>query len=263
MKFTTHGITFEYEDVGNGTPILLIHGFPLDHTMWRSQIEGLQTGARLIAPDLRGFGYSGEAADTMPMEDYAADLHALLHSLNIKQVVLCGLSMGGYVALAFYARYPETVQGLILANTRAGADSEPAREGRYASAKKAFEEGVHVIAQAMLPKMLTDDTRENRITLAEYVRSMMARQRANGVAAALRGMAARPDRTPMLGSINVPTLIVTSRQDTLIPLSESEIMARAIPGSQLVAIPDAAHLSNMENPDAFNAAVKEFIGKLK
>ena len=263
MRFTTHGITFEYEDVGNGTPLLLIHGFPLDHHMWRSQIEGLQTVARLIAPDLRGFGYSGDAPEVMTMDDYAADLHALLHSLNIKQIVLCGLSMGGYIALAFLAKYPDAVTGLILANTRAAADSDQAREGRYANAKKAFDEGVSVIAEAMLPKMLTDATREHRPTLAEYVRSMMSRQRAGGVAAALKGMAARPDRVDWIKSINVPTLIITSSKDTLIPPGESEIMAKAIAGGTLVTLPDAAHLSNMENPEAFNAAVKEFIGKLK
>ena len=262
MKFTTRGITFEYEDVGNGTPLLLIHGFPLDHNMWRSQIEGLQAAARLIAPDLRGVGYSGDAPEVMAMDDYAADLHALLHSLNIEQVILCGLSMGGYIALAFLAKQPEAVRGLILANTRAGADGEPAREARYANAKKALDEGVSSIVEAMLPKMLTEATLDHRPTLRTYVHTMMARQQPGGVAAALRGMAARPDRGEWIKSINVPTLIITSSQDALIPPGESEIMARAIAGSRLVILPEAAHLSNMENPDAFNAAVREFIGKV-
>ena len=263
MRFTTHSATFEYDDVGNGTPLLLVHGFPLDRALWRTQIEGLHSVARLIAPDLRGFGQSSDAPDTMTMNDYAADLKALLHALNIERAVVCGLSMGGYIALAFLAKYPEAVKGLILANTRAGADSEQAREGRYANARKAFEEGVPSIANAMLPKMLTDATREHRSSLAEFVGSMMARQRPGGVAAALKGMAARPDHTPMLASINVPTLIITGRADTLIPPSKSEAMARAIPGSRLVVVPDAAHLSNVENPEAFNAAVKEFIERLK
>lgn len=263
MRFTTHGIAFEYEDVGNGVPLLLIHGFPLDHTVWRSQIEGLQTSARLIAPDLRGFGASGDAPDVMTMDDYADDLQALLHSLSVRQVVVCGLSMGGYIALAFLAKYPDLVKGLILANTRAGADGEQAREGRYANAKKALEEGASVIADAMLPKMLTDTTREHRPSLATFVHSMMARQRATGVAAALKGMAARPDRNEWIKSINVRTLIITARGDTLIPPGEGEAMRKAIAGSTLVVIPDAAHLSNIENPDAFNTAVKEFIGPLK
>jgi pimeloyl-ACP methyl ester carboxylesterase len=263
MRFTSHGTTFEYDDLGNGVPLLLIHGFPLDRTLWRSQIEALQSSARVIAPDLRGFGQSGEAPETMTMEDYAADLKALLHSLNIEHTVVCGLSMGGYIALAFLAKYPEAVKGLILCNTRAGADSEQAREGRYANVKKAYEEGVPAIADAMLPKMLTEVTRTNRDSLTTFVRTMMAHQRPGGVAAALRGMAARPDRTPMLAAINVPTLIITGSADTLIPPGESELMAKAVPGSRLVVIPDVAHLSNIENPDAFNASVKEFIGRLK
>ncbi len=263
MKFTTHGTVIEYDDVGNGAPLLLIHGFPLDRALWRAQIEDLHNIARVIAPDLRGFGQSGDAPETMAMDDYAADLRALLDGLNIGPAVVCGLSMGGYIALAFLAKYPDVVKGLILCNTRAGADSEAAREGRYATAQKAFDEGVPAIAEAMLPKMLTETTRANRDSLTAYVRSMMARQPPGGVAAALRGMAARPDRTPMLASINIPTLIITGSADTLILPSESEAMARAIPGSRLVVAPDAAHLSNVENPDVFNTAVREFIGKLK
>jgi pimeloyl-ACP methyl ester carboxylesterase len=263
MKFTTHGVTFEYEDVGNGVPVLLVHGFPLDHNMWRSQIESLQSAARLIAPDLRGFGYSGDAPEMMTMDDYADDLDALLNAVDIKQVVVCGLSMGGYIALAFLARYADRVKGLILANTRAGADSEQARAARYVNVKKAFDEGVSSIADAMLPKMLTASTRDNRPSLAEFVHSMMARQQPEGVAAALRGMAERPDRTPMLASITVPTLIISSSEDMLIPVSESESMAETIPGSRLVVIPNAAHLSNMEEPAAFNQAMKEFVGSFK
>ena len=262
MNFTTQQISLEYDDVGKVTPLLMIHGYPLDRTLWRSQIEGLQGVARLIAPDLRGFGQSGDAPETMTMDDYASDLKALVDSLSLEQVVLCGLSMGGYVAFAFLAQYPQAVKGLILANTRAAADSEQAREGRYASVKRAFDEGVPSIAEAMLPKMLTEDTLANRPILVTDVRSMMARQRATGVAAALRGMAARPDRGEALGSIDVPTLIITGGADALIPVSESEAMAKAIPGSRLVVIPGAAHLSNVEKPEAFNTAVEEFLGKI-
>ena len=262
MKFTRQQISLEYDDVGIGISVLMIHGYPLDRALWRSQIEGLQGVARLIAPDLRGFGQSGDAPETMTMDDYASDLKALIDSLSLEQVVLCGLSMGGYVALAFLARYPQAVKGLILANTRAAADSEQAREGRYASVKKAFDEGVPAIAEAMLPKMLTEDTLANRPTLVTYVRSMMAGQQASGVAAALRGMAARPDRGELLRSIDVPTLIITGGADTLIPASESEAMAGAIPGSRLVVIPGAAHLPNVEQPEAFNAAVEELLGKV-
>lgn len=263
MRLTTHGAIIEYDDIGNGTPLLLIHGFPLDRTMWRAQAEGLQSVARVIAPDLRGFGQSGNAPESMTMEDYAADAKALLDALNVKQAVVCGLSMGGYVALAFLAKYRHLVKGLILCNTRSGADSEEAREARYANVKKAYEEGVAAIAEALMPKMLTAATLENRTSLVTFVKAMMARQPVDGVVAALRGMAGRTDRTPMLGGINIPTLIITGSADTLIPPSESEALHKAIPGSRLVTIPDVAHLSNIENADAFNAAVKEFLGRVK
>jgi pimeloyl-ACP methyl ester carboxylesterase len=263
MRFASQRATFEYDDVGNGVPLLLIHGFPLDRSLWRAQIEGLQSVARVIAPDLRGFGQSSDAPETMSMDEYAADLKALLDGLNLKQVVLCGLSMGGYVALAFLAKYRDAVKGLILANTRAAADSESAREARYANAKKAVDEGAPAIAEALLPKMLTEATIADRASLTAFVRAMMARQPANGVAAALRGMAQRPDRGEWIKAINIPTLIITGGADTLIPVSDSEAMAKAIAGSKLVIIPDTAHLSNVENPEAFNAAVRDFLGKVR
>jgi len=262
MRITSHGTPFEYDDVGNGIPLLMIHGFPLDRTVWRSQIEGLQSVARVIAPDLRGFGHSGDAPETMPMDEYAADLKALLDALSLAQAVVCGLSMGGYIALAFLARFPGAVKALILANTRAAADGDQAREARFASARKAYDDGVPSIAEALLPKMLTEATLDHRPTLRTYVYAMMTRQPPGGVAAALRGMAARPDRSEWIKSINIPTLIIAGSADTLIPPAESETMARAIAGSKLIVIPDAAHLSNIENPEAFNAAVRAFIRKL-
>lgn len=275
-----------YEESGSGVPLLLIHGFPLDRTMWRPQQDGLARVARVIAPDLRGFGENASAAaragahgatgdgddardeanagapplpDTITMDDYASDLAFLLARLDLESVVLCGLSMGGYIAMAFVERYPTAVRGLVLANTRAGADSEAARAARLAAIERARTEGVGAIADAMLPKMLADATRAERPDLAESVRAMMARQSPDAVAAALRGMIARPDRTDRLASVRVPTLVVTSDADTLIPPAESEAIARAIPGARLAVVPRAAHLSNLENPDAFNAAVRDFL----
>lgn len=251
-----------YDDIGKGIPLLLIHGFPHDRSLWRPQTEGLQDVAQLIAPDLRGFGGSEDPPGAMSMETYAADLKALLVTLGVTQVVVCGLSMGGYIALAFLADHPDMVKGLILCNTRAGADSEKAREGREATARRVEAEGLEGLAGEMLPKMLTDATIVGRPDLSASVKAMMAGQRPVGVAAALRGMATRPDRTPLLGSIKVPTLVITSSADTLIPPTESEAMAAAIPGSKLVVIPDAAHLSNVEDPEAFNEAVREFLASL-
>jgi pimeloyl-ACP methyl ester carboxylesterase len=262
MTTPEDGSRLDFEDVGDGIPLVLVHGYPLDRRLWAPQLDGLRHAARLVAPDLRGFGRSGDAPDTMTMDAYAADLKALVDGLGLGRVVVCGLSMGGYVALAFQAQYPEAVLGLVLANTRAGADSEQAREGRYAAARTALEQGVSGIADAMLPKMLTPETLANRPELAATVRAMMAAQRPSGVAAALRGMAERPDRTGDLPSIEVPTLVVTGSADTLIPVSESEALAGAIAGSRLAILEGAAHLSNLERPETFNAAVEDFLGGL-
>ncbi|MEO8591034.1 MAG: alpha/beta fold hydrolase [Flavobacteriales bacterium] len=252
-----------HDDAGNGLPLLLIHGFPHDRRLWGKQLTGLQDTARVIIPDLRGFGASGDPAGTMTMDDHAADLHALLEELGIQKVVVAGLSMGGYIALAFLARYPDVVKGLILSNTRATADSDEAREGREDTARKVMTEGVPLLARAMLPKMLSQERLSTQPGLSSSIKTMMAEQRPAGVVAALRGMAARPDRTPMLSTIRVPTLIITGSIDTVIPPSESEAMARAIPGSKLLVIPNVAHLSNVEAPDAFNSAVRVFMAELK
>lgn len=252
-----------HEEQGQGLPLLLIHGFPHDRSLWQPQLDGLSDVARVIATDLRGFGNAQLVPDTMTMDDYAADIKALLDELGIAKAVVCGLSMGGYVALAFLARYPETTQGLILCNTRSGADNEKAREGRYATAQKALDEGMTGIAESMLPKMISEKSALANPDLSMYVENMMARQSSEAVAAAARGLAVRPDRTPMLSSIAVPTLIITGSADTLIPPSESEAMAAKIPGSELVVIPDVAHLSNLENAEAFNEAVRKFLGSIR
>ena len=251
-----------HEEKGQGIPLLLIHGFPHDHTLWEPQLGGLQDAARVIAPDLRGFGIGEEVPQTMTMDDYAADLKTLVDDLGIEKAVICGLSMGGYVALAFLARYPEVTQGLILCNTRSGADNEKAREGRYATAQKALDGGMAAIAEGMLPKMISEQSALARPDLSMFVENMMAHQSSEAVAAASRGLAIRPDRTAMLSSIKVPTLIITGSADTLIPPSESEAMAAAIPGCELVVIPGVAHLSNLEDPVAFNAAVRAFLQRV-
>ena len=261
MKYTRQGISLEFDDIGNGVPLLFIHGFPFDRTMWRSQIAGLQLTCRVIAPDLRGFGHSTDTdGEAVSMETYAEDLRALLDSLNVKQAVLAGLSMGGYIALAFLAQYADRVKGLILANTRATPDSETARQGRLNTANTvATSSSTSTVVESMAPKMLGPTAKPET---AVAVRSMMAGQRSLGVTSALRGMAARPDRLALLPFIKVPTLIISGSADGLIPVSDSEAMQTAIPESRLIIIPEAGHLSNLEKADAFNDAVREFIGKL-
>jgi pimeloyl-ACP methyl ester carboxylesterase len=246
----------EYDDIGNGVPLLLIHGFPLDRTLWRTQIAGLSQIFRVIAPDLRGFGQSSQTdGEAISMDQYAAELKSLLDSVNVKQAVVGGISMGGYIALAFYAQYADRVKGLILANTRAVPDSEDARRARLANAQKVSEAGPGFLVENMAPVMLGPAAKPE-IEIA--VRSMMARQRATGIMSALRGMAIRPDRTALLRFATVPVLIISGSHDALIPSGDSEAMHALIPDSRLVIIPDAGHLSNLDKADAFNHVVREF-----
>lgn len=256
MKYTRQGVSLEYDDIGNGVPLLLIHGFPLDRTLWRAQIAGLWQIYRVIAPDLRGFGQSSTTTgEAISMEQYAADLKALLDALNVKQAIIGGLSMGGYVALAFYARYPDRVSALILANTRATADNEEGKQRRLTNAQTIEASGPAFLVEAMAPQMLGPTARaETAVT----VHSMLARQRAPGMASALRGMAARPDRSSLIRFATIPVLIITGSADQLISPTESEAMHGLIPDSTLVTIPEAGHLSNIDKADAFNDAVRSF-----
>jgi 3-oxoadipate enol-lactonase len=216
--------------------------------------------ARLIAPDLRGFGESGSPRENaVTIDTYADDLGGLLDALGVGNAVIGGLSMGGYIALAFYHKYARRVRALILANTRAGADSPEGKKGRDDNVALAREKGAAALAEKMLPKMLVPKTAALRSQIADEVHAMMARQPVEGIVAALTAMRDRPDSTPMLAEITVPTLIIASTDDALIPASEAEAMREAIRGARLVTIPRAAHLSNVEQPAAFNQAVREFL----
>lgn len=245
--------------------LLLIHGFPHDHTVWDLQAMGLREDAHVIAPDLRGFGIGNKeyVPEVMPMETYARDLKDLLDERGIDRVVLCGLSMGGYIAMAFLELFPERVKGLILANTKATADDEGTKENRYKIAEQAFETGVPVIARAMIPKMLSERTRKEREPIANTIERMMAQQKEEAVAAAAQGMAIRPDRSDWLKNVRIPTLIITGSEDELMDMSTSKEMHKAIEGSDLEVIDGAGHLSNVDEPDQFNEAVRRFLVEIE
>lgn len=243
--------------------LLMIHGFPLDATLWEPQVEALSRVANVLAPDLRGFGRdTREFAAIMPMRQYAHDLKELLDERGIDKVVLCGLSMGGYIAMAFAERWPERLAGLILCNTRSNADTEEGVEARHTTAQNAREKGMEVIARGMAPSLLTERTRNERPELVEKVMAMIGRQRPDVVAATSLGMAQRPDRSDVLRRFQAPALVITGDSDTLMPLATSQAMADALPNGRLVVLPGAAHLSNLEVPELFNATMAEFLGGL-
>lgn len=260
MKQRINGFEMTYEDTGaTAIPLLLVHGYPLDHTLWVAQTSALADTVRVIAPDLRGFGGSQLPPGKVTMDTYADDIKALMDALGIEKAIIGGLSMGGYITFAFYRRYPERVRGLILADTRPQPDSAQGRQGRDASAALARDKGAGAIAEQMLPKMLTPKTIETRPEVASAVRDLMARQGVEGIVAALEAMRDRPDSTPTLAKITVPTLVVVGAEDTLTTPQDAEAMRAGIHDARLAAIPQAAHLSNYEQPEEFSRAVREFL----
>lgn len=244
-------------DVGQGLPVVFLHGFPLSRGVWQKQIEALRSSYRVIAPDLRGLGDSETQPGPTTMEQCAADLRALLQQLATGPVVLIGHSMGGYVALAFVRQFSEMLRGLVLVSTKAGQDTAKAAAGRRAMAEKVKARGVQVMVEAMAPKILAAGNQDPR--LATQVLEFMAASKPAGVIGSLLGMAERPDATVLLAQIAVPTLVITGADDTLIPPSESEALVRAIRGAQLKVISHAGHLVAFEQPDEFNHVLKEWL----
>jgi pimeloyl-ACP methyl ester carboxylesterase len=257
MQATINGVRTAYTDEGKGNALVFIHGFPLSRDAWQKQIDAFKGTHRVIAPDLRGLGESEAQAGTNSMAQYADDVHALLQHLNAGPIVLIAHSMGGYVALAYARKYASTLKGLVLVGTKAGADSPEAAAGRRATAEKVKAEGSKVVVDAMAPRMLAATNTDARA--ASQVRAFMVGSQPNGVVGALLGMAERPDSTEMLGSIRVPTLIITGADDVVIPPAESDKLVGAIPGAMLKVIPGAGHLVAFEKPEEFNATLKAWL----
>ena len=259
-KIPIRGSEFAVFDEGDGPPLLFVHGFPLDHAMWRDQLAEFAAEYRVIAPDLRGFGSSEVGDVAVTMEQFADDLAAALDALGVTEpVTLIGLSMGGYVAWQFLRKYRRRLRAMVLCDTRAAADSPDAAENRLKVAETVLADGTEALARAMVPKLFGKQTIRARPAVVDAVRNVILQANPQGVAAAQRAMAARPDATSMLGAIDVPTLVVVGEDDVISPLEEMRRIAEAIPGSRLVVIPDAGHMSPLENPAAFNAALREFL----
>lgn len=247
---------------GHGTPLVLVHGYPLDHSMWSGQLDGLAAACRVIAPDLRGFGASEATPGTVTMEQMADDLAGLLDALAIKQpIVFCGLSMGGYVAWQFAFRHRPRLAKLILCDTRAVADTPEVAAGRRKTAEKVLVEGAEVAADAMLPKLFAPATYAEQPQVVEATRKVMLRTKTEGITAALRGMAERPDVTSRLNEIDVPALVLCGQHDGIAPPSEMRQIAAKLPNSRFVEIAAAGHMAPLEQPEAVNAAIRAFLAQ--
>lgn len=259
-RAVVHEGELAFVDRGQGQPLVLVHGFPLDHTMWAGQIADLAGEYRVIAPDLRGFGQSTVTPGLATMQRMADDLHELLFSLKISQpVVLCGLSMGGYVAWQFALRYRPRLAKLILCDTRAVGDSPEAAAGRIAMADRVQREGPGFVAEAMLPKLFAPAALKAKAPFVEATRQVILRTDPKGIAAAQRGMAQRPDVSSKLGEIDVPTLVVCGQHDAISPPAEMRGFAEQMPNAKFVEIAGAGHMAPLERADEVNAAIRGFM----
>jgi len=262
MNIQINRITLGYEDRGTGLPLVFLHAFPLSRRMWDSQLLYLSRRFRVVTIDLRGHGESDAPLWRYRLEESADDVNGLLDHLAIDRAVLIGLSMGGYLAFAFYRQYARRVKGLVLADTRAGADSAEGREGRFQMAQTAYKKGASAIAELMLPKLFVPATLAGKPEIVRQVRSIIEANEISGIAGDLMAMAERPDSSAMLPTISCPTLIIVGEEDVATPPAESRFMADKIPGARLAVIPAAGHLSNVEQPDVFNRVVEEFAAGL-
>ena len=239
--------------------LLLIHGFPLSARMWEAQFELANRGWRVVAPQLRGFDGPAAASVATSVDDFAADTIDLLDALHIEDAVVGGLSMGGYIAFAMFRHAPRYFRGLILADTRAQGDTPEAVEGRERMIQLVRDKGPAGAAEELLPKLLGETTRAARPDVVEAVRRLILSNSTETIVGALTALMTRPDATPVLSKIRCPTLVMVGDQDVLTPPVLSEEIKRGIAQAELAVLPGAGHMSNMEQPAAFNHTLARFL----
>lgn len=250
-----------YDDVGTGLPVVFVHAFPLNRTMWEPQLSALVGDCRCISIDMRGFGES-TAAPPYSMDRYADDVAGVLDALQIQRAVIVGLSMGGYVAFAMWRRHRDRIRGLVLADTRAGADTIEIVGRRRELIEIAETQGSTAVANRQIAGLVGMTTRDKRPDIYDAVHRMIAESTIDGITGALEAMIQRPDSSETCATIDVPTLIVVGDEDVPTPVAEARTLASLIPGSRLEILTQAGHVSNVERPAAFNTVVSEFLASL-
>ena len=261
VRHDVGGVALAVDTRGDGPALLFVHGFPLDHSMWAHQVATLARWRR-IAPDLRGAGVSDAPDGGYSVATYADDLVRLLDRLHIEHAVVAGHSMGGYIAFEMLRRHRSRVTGLILVDTRAEADSAEARKGREGMMEVARTQGAAAVAERMVPRLLGRSTQQTQPNVVEQVKAMIGRTPVPGIVGALGAMRDRPDSTPLLATIDVPTLVVVGAEDELVPPATSRAMAAAIPSAAMRTIPGAGHLAPLEAPTAVTRVIAEFLEAL-
>jgi pimeloyl-ACP methyl ester carboxylesterase len=254
------GVDLAFAEQGAGRPVVLLHGFPMDHSIWARQVESLAPRCRVITPDLRGSGRSSITPGKVTIEQWADDVAALLDALGITEpIVLGGLSMGGYVAFRFFEAHRSRLAGLILCDTKAAADTPQAAAGRLETAQRVEREGCRFLADSMLPRLLAPATLDGKPEVVDGLRQIILAGDPAGYAATLRGLAERPNFRPLLPQIDCPTLLIVGRQDALTTAAEMNAMARTIPASRIVEIENAGHVTPLEAPEEVGRAMEEFL----
>jgi 3-oxoadipate enol-lactonase len=256
-----NGRALGYDDIGKGTPVLFLHGFPHDRSLWSPQLGALAAPARTVCMDLRGFGESA-AGERAGVDGYADDAAALLDVLGIDRAVIAGLSMGGYATFAFWRRHRDRVRALVLCDTRATADTDASRIARREMQALAEERGSMAVANQMIAGMVGKTTRAKNPELVDELHRMMSLAPVRGVVDALDALMTRPDSTETLATIDVPTLIIVGEEDVLTPVKDARAMHLAIAGSRLEVIAGAGHVSNVERPATYNHVLSEFLVSL-
>ncbi len=259
MRVRSGDAEIAYEVMGKGPDVVLLHPFPANHNIWGPAAELLATRYRLILPDLRAHGASGVGEGPATMEKHAADVVRVCEDAGVRKAVFAGESIGGYILFEFWRRYRERVSGLALCNTKAGADTAEARTNRLRAADDVEQRGVEPFVDSMIPKLLGETTRTSRPDLVQRARSMMLKSTPPGIAAAQRGMAERPDSTPTLATIDVPTLIITGDEDAMTGVAEAEVLHRGIAGSALKVIPRAGHYAVFERHEDAARLLRRFL----
>lgn len=253
QKIKISGFDLAFERRGHGLPLVLIHGYPLDHTIWEKIAPLLEKDFDLILPDMRGFGQSGTVVETYTMTDLASDIARLLDHLKIEKAFVAGHSMGGYEALAFARAYPQRLAGLGMISSQVLADPPDRKEGRYKNAADVAEKGVGLVADAMASKLSGDQS------VQSFAHDLIGRQKALGVIGALKAMAERPDSTDILAAIKVPVVIIHGDADALIPVERGREMKKIALGALYFELPGLGHMPMMENSQLVAAALKSFV----
>lgn len=252
-----------YDDLGEGqNPIIFLHGFPFDKSMWKDQLEALAPNYRVIACDIRGFGRSIDEITSLSIELFSMDLARFMAALGLKKAVICGLSMGGYVALNFQLKYPELVSALILCDTQCISDTKEVADGRLIEIKEIEEHGSAEFNKKFIQKVFYKESLVEKKDLVEKLTGVVNSNSRHIIAEGLRALSGRTETCSTLSEIAVPVLIICGREDQVTPLVQSEYMHKAIQGSTIKVIEKAGHVSNLEQPEIFNSHLIDFLAKI-